>query len=169
MNLGATFIRRGEIDAARLRLCTSQDYFEQAQARDFLSEMYRRFAETALLAGELAEAEAYGQQALSLARELEMRGEEGCALRVLGEIATAQERFDRAEEQFSESLSILEEVGDTYEGACTRLSLARVHTSQEKLEEGLATLDRCIQVFQRLGVTLDLAAARALQKDIAGI
>ena len=98
-----------------------------------------------------------------------MRGKEGCALRALGEIATAQERFDKAEEHLSESLSILEEVGDTYEGARTRLSLARVHAAQEKPEESLATLDRCIQVFQRLGATLDLATARALQKDIAGI
>ncbi|MCP4541245.1 MAG: AAA family ATPase [Chloroflexi bacterium] len=169
MNLGATFIRRDQADAARQHLYTSQDYFEQAQARDFLSEMYRHFAKTALLADELAEAEAYGQQALSLARELEMRGEEGCALRVLGEVATAQKQFETAEEYLSEGLLILQQVGDIYKGARTQLSLARAHAAHAKPEAGLAALDLCTQIFQQLGATLDLAAAQALGKDIARI
>jgi tetratricopeptide (TPR) repeat protein len=169
MNIGATLIRRDEIDAAHRHLRTSQDYYEQAQARDFLPEMHRYFAEAALLTDKLPEARTQGEQALRLARELAMRGEEGIALRVLGEIATAQERFEEAEGHLNESLSILEEVGDAYEGARTQLSLARVYASQNKPEDGLAVLNRCIGVFQRLGASLDLAAARALRKDIAGI
>ncbi len=166
MNLGHTFIRRGEIEAAYQHLRASQDYYEQAQARDFLPEMHRYFAEAALIAGELTEAQAQGERSLHLARELAMRGEQGCALRVLGEIATAQEQFDQAKEYLQESISILEEVGDAYEGACTRLSLAQVHAYRAESTECLVALDHCIPVFERLGAALDLPAARALQKDI---
>ena len=167
MNLGHTFVRRGEVEAAHRHLRTSQDYYEQAQARDFLSEMHRYFAEATLLTGELSEAQAQGEQALSLARELEMRSEEGCALHVLGEVATAQGKTEEAERLLEKSLSIEEEVGDEYEAARTRLSLARLYAAQGKREEALAMLDHCIQVFERLVATLDLAAARSLREEMA--
>jgi class 3 adenylate cyclase/predicted ATPase len=166
MNLGHTFVRRGEIEAARRHLRASQDYYEQAQARDFLSEMRRYYAEAALLTGDLPEARAQGEQALALARELEMRGEEGCALHVLGQIAIAQEKTDEAERLLQESLSIEEEVGDEYEAARIRLSLARLYAAQGKRKDKLATLDHCIQVFERLGAALDLAAAHALREKM---
>ena len=100
------------------------------------------------------------------ARELAMRGEQGCALRTMGEIATAQGQFDKAAKYLKESLSILEEVGDAYESARAQLSLARVYVSQQELGKSSAALDLCIQVFEGLGATLDLTAARTLQKDI---
>jgi class 3 adenylate cyclase/predicted ATPase len=163
MNLGHTFVRRGEIEAAYQHLYTSQDYYEQAQSRDFLSEMHRYFAEAALLTGDLSEAQAQGEQALALARELDMHGEEGCALHVLGRIATAQEEADEAERLLKESLSIGEEVGDEYEAARIRLSLARLYAAQGERQETLAMLDHCMQTFERLGAALDLAAAHALR------
>src|SRR3954465_2705828 len=86
MNLGATFVHQGKIGEAKEHLRQSREYFEQAKVRDFLPEMYRHLAEAALSAGELAEAVTEGEQAVSLARELNMRGEEGSALRVLGEV-----------------------------------------------------------------------------------
>ncbi|HET89506.1 MAG TPA: tetratricopeptide repeat protein, partial [Chloroflexi bacterium] len=167
MNLGATFVRRGEVEAARQHLETSLSQFEQAQVRDFLPELYRHLAQAALIAGDLTGAESYGQQSLQLARELEMRGEEGAAQRVLGEIAEAQGRFEEAAHRLEESISILEDVGDEYEGACSQLSLARVYTVLEKAEQGLAAIERCAAVFQQLDATLDLAAARQLREELA--
>jgi len=167
MNLGATFVQRGEVEAAHQHLCTSRDYYEQAQVRDFLPEMYRHFAGAALLTGELSEAEAHGRQALSLAQELTMRGEEGCALRVLGEIATAQGQFEDAERLLDESLSVLKSVGDEYEWARTQLSLARLYASRGKSKAGLAAIDRCIEIFQQLDAATDLATVRALREEMA--
>ncbi len=163
-NLGAVFIRRNDVEAARQHLRASQDYFDQAKARDFLPELHRHLAEAALLSTDLAEAEAQGQQALSLARELSMRGEEGNSLRVLGEIALLQKQFDEAESHLCLSSSILEEVHDEYELARSRLALARLCLTVGKREEGQAAIDRCAEVFQRLDATLDLAAARALRE-----
>jgi len=166
MNLGDTFVRRGEVEAAYQHLRTSLDYYEQAQARDFLSETYRLFAEAALLVDDLIEANAHGREALRLARELAMRPEEGTALRVLGEIATAQGRFREAQGHLDESLSILNSVRDEYEWARSQLSLARLYACLDKSEEMSAALDRCIEVFQKLGATMDVDTACSLRGEI---
>ena len=165
-NLGATYIRRGEVDAAREHLRISQEYFDQAQARDFLPEMYCHLAEADLLAGEPSAAEKQCCQAVELARELEMRGEEGKALRVLGEIAIAQGKLDQALEHLNNSLTLLQEAGDEYESARSQLSLARVYVERGESEAGQEMLDRCIAVFQRLGATLDLEAAHTLRERL---
>ncbi len=162
MNIGATLVRKGDLATAHQHLRTSQGYFWQAQSRDFLPELHRYFAEAALCAGELGEAEMHGQQALELARELTMRGEEGSSLRVLGELAIAQGRWDLAQERLQQSIAILDEVGDEYERARGQLALARACHAQGNLTAGRAALEQCILTFEQLGADMDLAAARAL-------
>jgi class 3 adenylate cyclase/tetratricopeptide (TPR) repeat protein len=165
MNLGHTYVRRGEIEAAHQHLRTSLDYYEQAEVRDFLSETYRARAEAALLAGELLQAEEDGQQALDLARELAMRAEEGIALRVLGEVATARGQFADAKRFLDDSLVVLESVGDEYEWALTQLSLARLYACFENPTGVTSALEQCTPVFERLGATLDLDMACSMQES----
>jgi adenylate cyclase len=165
-NLGATYIRRGEIDAARRHLRVSRECFEQAQARDWLPELYRHWAKAALLGGELPDAETYVQQSLTLARELSMRDQEGNSLRVLGEIAAVQGQFKEAEAHLYQSLAILKEVENEYEEACSQLALARLQALQGKPAEGLTTLEQCIPTFKRLEAALDLNTACELQKEL---
>jgi tetratricopeptide (TPR) repeat protein len=162
-NIGATYIRAGDEASARRHLRTSQEYFEAAQARDFLPELHRHLAELALRCGSLSQAEQEGQQAFELARELSMSGEEGSVLRVLGEIAAARSDLDQAEEYLHQSLSILERVGDEYERARSQLALAQAYAAAGRPEAASAVLDGCVSVFERLGARLDLAAARSLQ------
>jgi len=90
-SLGDTLIRRGDVKVARQHLQTSLDHCERIQARDFYPELYCLLAEAALLDDEMDEAEILGQRSLALTRELNMRGEEGRALRVLGEVEAAEE------------------------------------------------------------------------------
>jgi predicted ATPase len=165
-NLGHTFIRRGQAEAALEHLRASLKCFEQIQARDFLPELHRHFAEADLLSGQLAEAEAHGQQALSLAHELSMQSEAGSSLRVLGEIAATQGRLDRAAQHLSESILILGQVGDEYGRARSQLSLAQVYATLRKPQEAAAALDLCVPVFERLEAALDLAAAQSLREKI---
>lgn len=165
-NLGAAYIRRGEVEAAREHLRISQEHYEQAQARDWLPELNRHCAEVALLAGDLSAAETCSQEALKLAREMTMRGEEGSTLRVLGEIAEAQGQADPAAERLLQSIEIQAEVGDEYEKARSQLSLARLYISQTRSDDGAALLDQCTPVFERLGAALDLDAARTLRTNI---
>jgi adenylate cyclase len=162
MNLGATYMRRGEVDSARQYLLLSETNFASVQARDYLPELYRHFAEVSLIANDTMAAESQGQQALALARELAMRGEEGTSLRVLGDIARALGDLDRAELYLHESLAILDDVGDAYEAARSRLSLAHIYVQQDQAEQAATVLDQCIAVFEPLDARLDLAAAREL-------
>jgi class 3 adenylate cyclase/tetratricopeptide (TPR) repeat protein len=164
-NLGATYIRRGEIEAGRDHLYTSLHYFERTQSRDFLPELHRHLAEAALAAGALAEAERQGQQALALARELTMRNEEGNALRVLGQVRAAQQQWPDAERLLNDSLYALEEARDTYETTRTRLALAQVFCAQQRCTEALTAIDQCLEVFTRLNAQLDLAAAQTLREQ----
>jgi class 3 adenylate cyclase/predicted ATPase/Tfp pilus assembly protein PilF len=166
-NLGATYIRRGEIEAGRDHLYTSLHYFDRTQSRDFLAELYRHFAEAALAAGDYADAELQGEQALTLARELTMRNEEGNALRVLGEVSAAQQHWSDAEQRLTDSLYALEDVRDAYEAARTRLALARVRCARGQCGEAVNLIDHCVEVFDRLNAQLDLTAAQALQQQAA--
>jgi class 3 adenylate cyclase/tetratricopeptide (TPR) repeat protein len=165
-NLGAALIRQGDVEAALEHLRASQAYFQEAQARDWLPELYRHFAEAALLSGDLREARTQGEKALALTRELAMRGEEGRALRALGQTATAAGQAKEAEQYLAESLAILQEVGDEYESAQSQLSLARLHVSQGAWDKGSSAVERCLPVFERLSAALDLEAARSLRHEI---
>jgi class 3 adenylate cyclase/predicted ATPase len=162
-NLGDTYLRRGESEAGRDHLYTALHYFERTQSRDFLPELYRHLAEAALAAGEYAEAETQAQKALTLARELTMRNEEGNALRVLGQVRAAQQHWPAAEQLLNDSLYALEEARDTYEAARTRLALAQARCAQGRCAEALSVIDQCVEVFSRLSAQRDLAVAQTLR------
>lgn len=166
-NLGATLIRLGDPAAARRYLGAAGEYFAQAQARDaFVPELHRHLAEAALLANEIDEAEAQAAHAVSLARELAARNEEGCGLRVLGEVAAAQGQTARASAWLAESIAILQVVGDEYERARSELALAQVYLLQGEVEEGRVWLNKCVPVFERLAARLEIEAARKLAQHV---
>jgi len=162
MNLGHVFIRRGEIDKAFQELHMAQERFDQAQARDFLPELYRHCAEAHFAVNTLAEAEQHVRRALDLSRELEQRGEEGCGLRVLGLVVNAQGHSEDAETRLKQSLEILDSIGDHYQKAQTQLALAQFYARQNDALNVREALEQCVPVFQRLGVAQDLDAAHAL-------
>jgi hypothetical protein len=41
-----------------------------------------------------------------------------------------------------------------------------LYAVQKKSQEALEALDRCLSIFERLDAALDVAAARALQREI---
>jgi hypothetical protein len=96
-----------------------------------------------------------------------MRGEEGNSLRLLGEVACAQNDIDLAEQYVHNSIAILDEVGDEYEGARSRLTLGSVYLAQNDAQQAFDALSQCIVVFERLHATLDLAKAHALRETIS--
>jgi tetratricopeptide (TPR) repeat protein len=166
VNLGHAYLRRSEAGSAHEHLRAAEALYEQAQARDWLPEMYRHFAEAALLDGDLSEAEARAVHALELARELSMRNEEGNSLRVLAQIASARDQLDQARKHLDQSVRILGQAQDRYEWARSVLALARVEWMQGRAEECVAALDRCQPVFERLGASLEVAEGRALRGEI---
>ncbi|MCP4361847.1 MAG: tetratricopeptide repeat protein [Chloroflexi bacterium] len=166
-NLGAAFVRQGNAQIALNNLAAARDYFEQAEARDFLPELYRHLAEAALLTDDLVSAVTHAEEAVRLAREFSMRSEEGCGLRALGDVALAQEEVVLAETYFAASVEILQEVADEYELARSRFSLARAYAAAGQPEAAQEMLTNCLEVFRRLDTRLDVTAVRHLQQAIA--
>jgi tetratricopeptide (TPR) repeat protein len=167
MNLGYTYVRRGEVEPARYHLQTAEGYFEQAQARDWLPEMHRHFAEAALLADVPDRAQAEAEHALDVARELSMRNEEGNSLRLLAQVAIEQGQLERAQHFLDESLAILEQVHDQYEWACSMLTLAELSCEREDAAQCVHALDRCAHIFDRLGATLETQRVQELYERTA--
>jgi len=163
VNLGHTYIRRNQAEAALEHLEIAGQQFEQVQARDWLPELHRYLAEHALLTGDLAQAEKEAQSALSLARELSMRNEEGYSLRVLAKVAMAGGAYEEAEQHLHTSSTILQDLQDEYEWACSELVLARLHHAREDTEFCAAALDRCEPVLKRLGARLEVQEIQRLR------
>ena len=162
VNLGHTYIRRDEVESAYPHLRTAEAYFEQARARDWLPEMYRHFAEAALLLGDLDQAQRQVERALDLARELSMRNEEGNNLRILARVAMARGQLERAQQLLDRSIAILEQVQDHYEWARSLLALAELEYQRGDLAQCSHALDRCAPVFERLGAMLELGRVQNL-------
>lgn len=162
MNLGHTFLRRGEVTQAREQLQISENYFHEAEARDFLPELYRLWAHAALVAKELDKAREQVEQSLTYAHEMGARSEEGIARRIKGKIAFAEQAWAEAVTELNASLQILDEVGDKYEGARTMLALAKLYAVQGQTAQKEELLVRCTAVFEELEAALDLAEAQEL-------
>ncbi len=166
MNLGATFIRRRELEQASRYLQSSQKRFAEAKTREFLPELYRHQSRAALLAGKLYEASSAAKKALFLSRELAMRDEEGAAQALLGEVALANGVYEEAVKWLTESVAVLEEVGEEYLLGRSRFALAQAHTSLHNNAEALAVLKPALETFERLEASLDITAVHALQNKI---
>jgi tetratricopeptide (TPR) repeat protein len=162
MNLGHVFICREETEKAFQELQIAKEHFTQAKARDFLPELCCYEAEAYLQLDHLTESEQLARYALDLSRELEQRGEEGYALRVLGKVLSVQGQLMDAEICLKQSLEILDGIGDHYQKAQTQLTLAHFHTQQNNVPSARESLAQCMPVFQRLGATRDLDAAQTL-------
>lgn len=162
-NLGAVYVRRGELAAAREHLQASLTRFELAASRDILPEVARHLAEIAWQEGKLQAAEAEAQRSLALARELQAENEAGITLRLLGELALARGEHSAAAARLRESLAILLKLGETYQAACTRLALARLALALGRPADASAELDACEPVFAQLDAAPDLATAREVR------
>lgn len=166
MNVGSSHLRRGELEAATSELQAAKAYFEQAQLRDLLPELYGLFAELALVQGDLDGAAAQCHHSLELARELKMPHEEGHNLRIGGEIALASRAFEEAERQLESSYAILNEAGDQYESAKTQLSLAQLYVSLGRDKHARAILQECTETFLGLDAQLDLDKSQELSRQL---
>ena len=166
LNIGHTFTRQQKLAEAVDELQMVQAYFEQAQLRDLLPELYGLLAEVAWLQGDLETAVAQGQQSLELAHELSMSREEGHNLRILGEIARSQEHFTEAKQFFLESYTILTQADDEYEQGKTQLSLAQLYASQDRRAEAETALANSEAIFACLEAQLDLEVVVAVRYNL---
>ena len=166
MNLGATYVHQGDPILGLQYLELSQDYFNEAQSRDFLPEVLRNMAEAHILMGAFDLAQTQVEAALYLGRELNARSEEGCALRVQSVIALDQGDLALAQSLTEQSVAILEEVADEYELARSRMALAEVLGTVGEVAERDRVLALATAVFEQLDAKADLQKAKSLQNQL---
>ncbi len=163
LNVGATHVRRHELDLAFHHLQTSRELFEKAKNRDLLPEMHRRLAEAYLAQGRLDRAREEISQALAIAEELTAPGEQGLAWSVVGAIAAAEGKADEAQAALEKGIKLLSSVGNDYGLASAQLSLAELYSGLAQQREQAELLNICLPVLERLGATMELERARMLQ------
>ena len=167
-NIGNTLLQRSDLDASADELQRALDYFNQAQVRDLLPELYGQFAELHLRQNDLIAAERDGRKSIELARELSMTREEGHNLRILGEIAMQRGALLSAEEYLQSSYAILHEADDEYECARTQLVLSELCLLQKNFEDGIRLLDQCESIFDRMQASLDLLKTNSIRARFPG-
>jgi tetratricopeptide (TPR) repeat protein len=166
MNLGHVYVALEELDLAGSNLHLARDYFERAQLRDLLPELFGLFAEVAWHQTDLDAAANYAQQSLDLARELSMPREEGHNLRIMGEIVRTQGALAEAQQYFEDSYRLLHESDDEYEAAKTLFSLAQLYTTQNQIADAATALNQCEEIFGRLDASLDMDKIQQLRQEL---
>ena len=162
LNLGATHVRRREVQAAFAHLEQSHALFERAKNRDLLPEMHRRMAEAYLANVNLDKAREHAELSLAVGQELSVPGEQGLTLRVLGEISAAAGDVDEAEKHLEQAISLLKDMGDNYGLACAQLSLAGIKNAPYDHSQRQELIKECLPVFERLGASIEQRKANLL-------
>ncbi len=160
MNLGATYLQRGDLHLSRQHFERSALLFAQANNESFLPELLRYRAELALLQGDEASALNYCTISLCHAVGLGARLEEGVTRRVMGQVLTKQGDLLAAERELETSLDILMSVDSRYEVARTMLALADLAPQMGQAQRGQEALTQAMATFRALSASLDIERAR---------
>jgi tetratricopeptide (TPR) repeat protein len=164
MNLGATYIQRGDLKTAEERLRQSADLFNQVGAEDFLPELERYLAELHLLRDDLPKARLACELSLATALRLEARAEEGMTRRVLARIMAQDGDTDGAWEELDRSLAILREAAGPHEIARTLVAIAELAPSLNRRAQGQAAIAEALPALRDVGARHDLDQAITMAK-----
>src|SRR4029453_9076614 len=104
--------RAGRIGDAVPLLTQAMEQASTTERVQYLARCLLSLGEAHLLAGRLEEAHALAERALALACQLQARGNEAYALRLLGEIAARREppESDQAAAHYRQALALAEEL-----------------------------------------------------------
>ncbi|HTW92105.1 MAG TPA: sigma 54-interacting transcriptional regulator [bacterium] len=161
-NLGWVHFRRGELARAEETLNEAVQLGEAAEDRYLLASTGLRRAELALAQGRIEAARELLAQAGRIASELNLRKEQGEALRVEALLSAARSDSNSALELLARSEAALGPFGDTYELAQTRLQHGRLLVELHRSEEALPLLQAAARTFRRLAVPAEAEEASRL-------
>jgi class 3 adenylate cyclase/tetratricopeptide (TPR) repeat protein len=119
--------------------------------------------EALVLAGRPEEAYALAERALALARELQERGNQAYALRLLGDIAARREPSEsaQAEAHYRQALALAEELGMRPLQAHCHLGLGTLYAALGQREQACTVLSTAIALYRDMAMTVWLPQAEA--------
>jgi tetratricopeptide (TPR) repeat protein len=119
--------------------------------------------EAQLLAGRLEEAQVLAEQALTLTRAHQERGNQAYALRLLGDIAARREppECDQAKVHYHQALALANELGMRPLVAHCHLGLGKLYATIGRRAEARADLSVAIELYRAMEMTFWLPQAEA--------
>ncbi|HET7904658.1 MAG TPA: sigma 54-interacting transcriptional regulator, partial [Candidatus Eisenbacteria bacterium] len=158
--LGDLAAERGDIATARARYEATLSLAEEvAPDSDLTVQIVRRLGDFELAAGNIDAAERHTSRALSLARRLGDRFEEGCALRLHGFLRLDQGDLEGAAASLHEAAELFASLGIRFELSRLHLSAgvawrrrARRGKSRGVLDQSVASLRRAVAGFEGLAI-----------------
>jgi tetratricopeptide (TPR) repeat protein len=126
--------------------------------------------EVQMQAGRLEEAQALAEQALSLARAHQERGNQAYALRLLGDIAARSDTsvVELAAAHYQQALALAEELGMRPLQAHCHHGLGRLYHQTGRLEPARTALSAAIDLYRAMDMTLWLPQAEAALARVEG-
>jgi tetratricopeptide (TPR) repeat protein len=122
------------------------------------------------LAGHMEEAHTLAEQALTLAHELQERGHEAYALRLLGEIAVHRDppEVEQAEAHYHEALALADELGMRPLQAHCHRGLGMLYGTLDQQGRARRELSTAIELYRAMEMTFWLPQAEATLAQVEG-
>jgi predicted ATPase len=161
--LGAAYTLAGRIGDAVPLLTQAMEQASTTERVQYLARCLLSLGEAHLLAGRLEEAHALAERALALACQLQERGNEAYALRLLGEIAARREppESDQAAAHYRQALALAEELGMRPLAAHCHLGLGKLYAKIGRRAEARTDLSIAIELYRAMEMTFWLPQAEA--------
>lgn len=172
MNLGASYLSKGELAFARSYLSESLALFERLEANLYLPEAFCWLAELNLYEQQPEKSKQLAEKAIKLC--VQHYAQEGPARRRLGQAYRALGQLVDAATELEHSLELLEKQNNPFEIGLTQLELGRLRQAQSLSDENnhavreQATLflSRAITIFEELGATIELKRAQEIKSSL---
>jgi tetratricopeptide (TPR) repeat protein len=168
--LGLAYTLAGSV-AAGLALVEQGMEQEVARGRPrSLASVVTQLSEAYLLAGRLEEARQRAEQALDLARQYQLRGNQAWALWLLGESPTRQgsPEVGPAAGHYRQALALAEELGMRPLQAHCHLGLGTLYATIGRRAEARAELSAAIELYRAMDMTFWLPQAEATLARVEG-
>ncbi len=161
-HFGELCLRRGEHRRAEKILSEGLTLAEEiSPGSELTAEILRRRGESRLALDDLDGAGEDVSSAITLARQLGDRFEEGAALRIRGFLRARQPSTGNGFTDLRRSMEIFTEIGARYEQALSQTALAELmHGSPVERRESARMLASAAESFRRVGSEMDVARAR---------
>ncbi len=157
ITLAEVYVRLRQPEAAEPLLVEAEALSQETQASEALPDLFGQWALIRLAQNRPAEARAYAEKAVALARGFQAVVPEGVGLCVLGQAQWADGQREAALASFEQSLALLAD-RDPYEAARANVEWGKALRESGQAERGTALLTEARAMFERLGAARDLAA-----------
>jgi tetratricopeptide (TPR) repeat protein len=168
--LGAAYTLGGRVTDTVPLLTQAMEQTIAMERADLQAPCCLSLGEAQLLAGRLAEAHAFAEEALALARAHQERSNQAYALRLLGEITARREppESEQAGEYYRQALALAEELGMRPLVSHCHLGLGKLYATIGRHAEARAALSTAIALYRAMEMTFWLPQTEAALAEVIG-